>query len=318
MSRPGRTSAPLLVLLGPTGTGKTEVAVGVARRLGGEVVGCDAVQVYRGFDAATAKPLASQREAVPHHLVDCIDPRVDFSMADYVREAEAVIAGVLARGCVPLVVGGSGLYLRGLLRGVIAAPPRDAAFRERLRAIAGRGGAERLRGWLRRRDPDSEARIPRGDLQRLIRAIELARDEGGTWSERLRAGGSWSAGDERYRALKVGLDTDRNELAAALDGRVNRFFDGGLVEEVRGLLREGVPPQANAFKAIGYREVLSALDGGGDPSGVRERVQRNTRRFVKRQRTWFRSEANVVWLDAAIGVDAVVEQIVTLWREDAF
>ena len=158
MSETARPGSPLLVLVGPTGTGKSAVALHVARALEGEIVGCDALQVYRGFDAATAKPTANDRRVVPHHLVDCFDPHRDYTMADYVRAADQAIVEIVGRGRVPLVVGGSGLYLRGLLRGVIPAPARDSALRDRLRRIIDRGGRERLRSWLRRHDPASERR----------------------------------------------------------------------------------------------------------------------------------------------------------------
>ena len=170
-SRPGPL---LLVLLGPTGSGKSELALALAKELDGEIVGCDSLQVYRGFDAATAKPDAATRQLVRHHLVDCVDPRTDYTMADYVRAADAAIADVGSRGRVPLVVGGSGLYLRGLLRGVIEAPARDTGLRHRLHRIIERGGTERLRLVLRRHDRVSERRIPEADVQRLVRALELA------------------------------------------------------------------------------------------------------------------------------------------------
>jgi tRNA dimethylallyltransferase len=317
MTAPRRPGTAVLVLLGPTGTGKSDVALEVARLLDGEIVGCDALQVYRGLDAATAKPSPTARRAVRHHLIDCVDPRTDYTMADYVRAADGAVAAVLSRGRVPLIVGGTGLYLRGLLRGFIDAPARNAALRGRLYGIVERGGTERLRGWLRRHDPASERRVPAADVQRLVRAIELAHEGGPSWSERLRDTGTWSSGAERYCSVKVGLDMDREQHAALLDARVDRFFEAGLVREVRELLREGVPKEANALKAIGYREVLRAIDRGEDPEGVRDEIRRNTRRYAKRQRTWFRSEPGVVWLDAALDARALAERVVRLWRKRA-
>jgi tRNA dimethylallyltransferase len=307
--------APILVLLGPTGTGKSATAMSVARALDGEIVGCDALQVYRGLDAATAKPTPAERAAVPHHLVDCVDPRTDYTMADYVRAAADAVAAVLASGRVPLVVGGTGLYLRCLLRGFVAAPGRDAALRARLRRIVERGGATRLHAWLERTDPASARRIAATDVQRLVRAIELVHADGAAWSERLGGAGDWSAGDERYRACKIGLDRDRDEHAKRLDRRVDDFFESGLVAEVRGLLEQGVPRDANAFKAIGYREVVRAIERGEDPESVRGEVRRNTRRLAKRQRSWFRAERGVVWLDAAVDRDEVVGRILDLWHD---
>jgi tRNA dimethylallyltransferase len=314
MTTSARPLTAVLVLLGPTGTGKSDVALEVARLLDGEIIGCDALQVYRGLDAATAKPPPAARRAVNHHLVDCVDPRTDYTMADYVRAADGAVATVVSRGRVPLVVGGTGLYLRGLLRGFIDAPARDPELRGRLYRIVERGGTERLRRWLRRHDPASERRIPAADVQRLVRAIELVGGGGASWSDRLRDGGTWATGVERYRSLKIGLDMDREQHGARLDARVDGFFEAGLVGEVRTLLQRGIRQEANAFKAIGYREVLRAIDRGEDPEAVRDEVRRNTRRYAKRQRTWFRAEPGVVWLDAATEATALAERIAELWR----
>jgi tRNA dimethylallyltransferase len=314
MKPASRRETDVLVVLGPTGTGKTALAVELARALGGEIVGCDALQVYRGFDAATAKPSAAEREVVRHHLVDCVDPRTDYTMADYVEAADVALTDLAGRGRVPLVVGGSGMYLRGLLRGYVEAPPRDPALRARLRRIVERGGAERLRAWLARWDPASAARIPASDVQRLVRAIEVTRTGETTWSQRLSGAGSWASSEERWRALKIGLDLERELHGAHLDTRVDGFFDAGLVEEIRSLLAQGIPREANAFKAIGYREVLRAIERGEDPEQTREEVRRNTRRLAKRQRSWFRTEPKVVWLDAADDRAQLVERVVDLWR----
>ena len=315
MSGQARPNATLLVVLGPTGTGKSRAALEVARLLRGEIVGCDAYQVYCGLDAATGKPPAEFRRAVPHHLVDHVDPRTDFSMADYVRAAEDAIHAIAGRGHVPLVVGGNGLYLRGLLRGVLKAPPRDPELRARLHRIIDKGGAPRLWTWLARRDPDTARRLGPGDVQRLVRAIELARGDGANWSERLKQAGTWTSGQERYRTLKIGLDMARELHHERIDRRVDGFFAAGVVAEVERLLRQEVPREANAFKAIGYREVLRALERGRDPESVREEVRKNTRGYAKRQRTWFRAEPGVVWLDAAEPPSAIGRRVVELWRD---
>jgi tRNA dimethylallyltransferase len=301
------------VILGPTGTGKSAVAVAVAERIGGEIVGCDALQVYRGFDAATAKPSRAERERVRHHMIDEVDPSVDYTLADWVRGAERAIADVAERGRTPIVAGGTGMYLRGLLLGVIDAPPRRPELRLRLSRLSERRGTARLHRWLVRLDPRSAARIAPGDGQRIVRALELALT-GEPWGERLARDGTWAGGAERYPAAKFGLDLDRELLGRRLAERVDSFFDRGLVAEAQRLLAGGVPPRANAWKAIGYREVLAAILRGEDPEATRELVVRATRRFAKRQRTWFRSEAGVTWLDAVLGPDALAEAIVERWR----
>lgn len=289
--------------------------MGCARRIGGEIVGCDAVQVYRGLDAATAKPTSEQRRAVPHHLVDVADPEDEFTLADWVRLAETAISEISGRGRVPVIVGGTGMYLRGLLRGLVAAPPVDRRTRERLRAMASRFGAPRMHRWLCRLDPASAARLAPGDTQRILRAIELARSGEGTWSERLARDGTWASGVERYPALKYAVDMDRDRLAERLAARVDAFFAAGLVAEIRTMLDRGVPRTANALKAIGYREVLEALDRGRDPLDAREDIVRNTRRYSRRQRTWFRGEPGIEWLDAGLGADAVSDAIARGWAE---
>lgn len=237
-------------------------------------------------------------------------------MADYVRSAESIVSEIAGRGRVPIVAGGTGLYLRGLMRGVVDAPARDARLRDRLRRVARRRGAASLHRWLQRRDPESAARLAPGDTQRLVRALELALSGESTWSERLRREGSWGSGKERYAALKIGLDLGRDLHNRRLEQRVDRFFEAGLVQEVVRLLDEGVPRQANAFKAIGYREVLEGLDRGLELPAVIDEVKRNTRRYAKRQRTWFRSEPNVVWLDLSAGPEELIASVMKMWQGD--
>ncbi len=302
-------------MLGPTGTGKSELAMALAGRIDGELIGCDALQVYRGFDVATAKPSVEARRRVRHHLVDEVDPGTDFTLADFVRRAEAAIAEIAARGRQPIVVGGTGLYLRGLLLGIVDAPPRDEALRARLRRAARRRGAPSLHRWLARRDPASAHRVAPGDTQRVVRALELALTGELTWSERLEGEGTWAGGRERYRALKIGLDADRETLGPRLDARVDRFFRAGLVAEVRALLEQGVPRTANAFKGIGYREVLAAIESGRPGDEARAEVAKNTRRYAKRQRTWFRKEPDIVWLDAALPAKTLIDLAMRHWRD---
>ncbi len=253
---------------------------------------------------------------MPHHLIDVADPRRDFSLADYADLGARAIAEIAARGRVPVVAGGTGLYLRGLLRGVVPAPPRNEALRVRLRRMAELHGSPRLHRWLGRLDPGSARRLPPRDAQRIVRALEIAIEGERPWSERLLADGTWGSGAERFPALKIGLDVGPRELSLRLDARVEGFFRDGLVGEVRRLLEEGVPATANAFKAIGYREVLRALLAGSDPDATREEVRRNTRRYAKRQRTWFRREPGVVWLDASEGTEALAARALRLWNAE--
>lgn len=282
--------------------------------MGGEVVGCDALQVYRGLDAATAKPSREERDRVRHWLVDVADPRRDYSLADYVKDADKAIAAIRARGAVPVVAGGSGMYLRGLLKGIIAAPPRDEALRARLSAQIDRFGAERVHRRLATLDPESARRVRPEDAQRIVRALELAMCSEETWSASLARAGTWAKGPERYRALKFAIDLDRGVLASRLSARVDSFFAADLPGEVERLLAAGVPATANAFKGIGYREILRAREAGRDPATAREAIVVATRQYAKRQRTWFRKEPGLVWLPASVGLDALVKTLVDAWN----
>ena len=230
------------------------------------------------------------------------------------RDADAAIAAILARGGVPVVAGGSGMYLRGLLKGIVEAPPRDEALRSRLNAQIARFGAKRVHRLLAGLDPESAQRVRPEDAQRIVRALELALRSGETWSAKLARSGTWAGGRERYRALKFGLDLDRSVLASRLAARVDAFFEANLPGEVGRLLAEGVPESANAFKAIGYREILRARSQGRDPAETREAIVVATRQYAKRQRTWFRKEPGLVWLDASLGTDALVATVVAAWN----
>jgi tRNA dimethylallyltransferase len=286
----GRTV--LLVVVGPTAVGKSAFALEACERFGGEVVSVDSMQVYRGLDAATSKPGPADRARVPHHGLDLVDPGDDFSLGDFVRVAEGAIAGIAGRGRLPVLVGGTGLYLRGLLRGVAEAPRRVPRLRERLRALADRRGVPFLHRLLRRLDPEGASRLPPLDRQRIVRALEVRLATGRTLAEMLR---QRPFGAERYDAIKVGLAMDRERLYRRIDERVDRFFAAGLVDEVRALLAAGRPAAANAFKALGYREVAAHVRGERTLEEAIALTRRNTRRYAKRQMTWFRAEAGVTW-----------------------
>ena len=282
----------LLVIVGPTAVGKSELAVQVCERFAGEIVGVDSMQVYRGLDLGTAKPAADVRRRVPHHGIDLADPGRDFSLGDFVREAVGAIDSIRGRGRLPVLVGGTGLYLRGLLKGIIGAPRRDEAIRARLRDLAEKRGTPYLHRLLRRVDRQAAARLPPGDRQRLVRALEVFFASRRGLSQWI---GESPFGEDRYASVKIGLDMDRAALYRIIDARVVGFFAAGLVEEVRGLLRSGCPETANAFKAIGYHEALRHVRG---EIGLEEAIaltQRSTRRYAKRQWTWFRKEEGVAW-----------------------
>ncbi|HYV85626.1 MAG TPA: tRNA (adenosine(37)-N6)-dimethylallyltransferase MiaA [Patescibacteria group bacterium] len=282
----------ILVVVGPTAVGKSEFALLACERFGGEVVSVDSMQVYRGLDAATSKPSAADRRRAPHHGLDLVDPGDDFSMGDFVRAAEKAIAEIGARRRLPVLVGGTGLYLRALLRGMADAPRRAPALRERLRARAALRGTPWLHRMLTRLDPETASRLPRRDRQRLVRALEVRFLMGRPLSTLIR---ERPFGESRYDAVRIGLTMERSRLHARIDARVGAFFRAGLVEEVRRHLAAGRDPGANAFRALGYKEVLAHLRGECTLEEAVALTCRNTRRYAKRQGTWFRAEPGVTW-----------------------
>lgn len=288
------SSRTLIVIVGPTATGKSTLACRLALRFGGEIVGCDSAQVYRSFDAATAKPPRHVRERIPHHLIDVADPSHGFSAGDYARLAEAAVERIRARGARPILAGGTGLYLRAFLRGLADMPRRNERLRERLTALAERREEGYLHRILSEHDPVTAARLSPRDRQRIVRALEVILETGRPFSRIVEAA---PFGEERYPTVKVGLTMTTSLLARRIETRVDEFFAAGLVEEVRDLLASGVPPSSNAFKALGYREVLEHLAGRLDLASTVALVKANTRRYARRQLTWFRREPGVVWFE---------------------
>jgi tRNA dimethylallyltransferase len=264
----------------------------LARRLGGELVNADALQVYRGLDRGTAKPDAAARAAVPHHLLDLLDPREPFSAGEFARRARVVIADIATRGRVPIVVGGSGLYLRALWRGLAPVPPVAdevrAALRRRLEA---EGGAV-LYDELQRRDPELASRLTPTDRQRVVRGLEVFEATGRPLS-------SWQRETESSGVLAtivLGLTLPRTLLYDRIANRAYAMLNGGWLDEIRQLLRDGVPASAPAFQAIGYRQLVRHLEGSCTLEQAMDDTIRATRRYAKRQETWFRRERVAAWL----------------------
>ena len=286
------TDYPVVVLAGPTASGKSRLALRLAQEFSGEILCCDALQIYRGMEIGTAKPTVAERALVPHHLVDLRDPTAEFSAGEYERAGREALESVRRRGRLPLVVGGTGLYLRALERGLFEGPGRSEELRARMRRIAARGGAARLHRALARVDPASGARIAPADLPRIIRAYEVY-CQSGTPISRWHARATRPA--EGFRWCKLALSIPRPELYARINARVDEMFERGFVDEVRDLLRR-FPRDAPAFKAIGYRQVARFLEGALTLPEAMEEVRRQSRRYAKRQLTWFRAEADFIWL----------------------
>ena len=285
-------AAPLVAIVGPTASGKSALALRLARERSGEIVSCDSLQVYRGLDVGSAKATSAERAEVPHHLLDVADPGEVFSAADYARLARAALDGVRGRGRLPIVAGGTGLYLRALLVGLFEGPPRDEALRRRLEALGDRFGDERLHRLLGRVDPAAAGRIGPRDRVRVVRALEVYRATGRPISEEQRRGAEPLRG---YRTLVVGLDPGRAALRAAIEARTRQMLEQGLMDEVRGLLSRGTDPLARPLQAIGYRQALSVLRGEMTVEDAERAIVTATLRFAKRQMTWFRHQEEVRW-----------------------
>ncbi|MBI4279830.1 MAG: tRNA (adenosine(37)-N6)-dimethylallyltransferase MiaA [Armatimonadetes bacterium] len=291
----------LLVIVGPTAVGKTAVAIEVARRTGGEIICADSRTIYRGMNIGTAKPTPEQRCEVPHHLLDVASPDDVFTVARYRELAEAAIADIHARGRLPLLVGGTGLYVRAVVDGLsIPRTPPDWELRARLEEEERRGGAGTLHARLRRVDPDAAARIHPRNLRRIIRALEVHAATGQPIS-RLQQRHA-----PAYRVLLVGLTVDRARLYARIADRVPGQLAAGLVEEVRVLLARGYPRDGPAMEGLGYKEMIGYLDGQYDYETAVRVLVRNTRRYAKRQWAWFRRDSRVHWIDVGDDLPAVV------------
>jgi tRNA dimethylallyltransferase len=282
----------LIVVCGPTASGKTALGAALAERLDGEVVSADAFAVYRGLDIGTAKPDADMRARVPHHLIDIADPRERYSAGMFVRDAEAAISGIRGRGRVPVVVGGTHFYVRALLYGLFPEPPKDLLLRQKLEEQWAHDG-EAVRRRLVELDPEMAARIAPADRQRILRALEVCLVAGRPMSELWR---EHACGSPRFRFVLLGLQPPREELRARISLRVEGMFAGGLLGEVRGLLAQGLSPGVHALKAIGYRECCQVLGGLCSVAEAQTMTQAATHKLAKRQMTWLRGERDVEWV----------------------
>jgi tRNA dimethylallyltransferase len=277
----------IIVVAGPTGVGKSELALRLAESAGGEIVNFDSVQIYRGFDVGSAKPSTEVRKRVPHHLFDVVEADREFNAAEYARRAEPVIDDIGARGKLVILVGGTYFYLRALLAGLPEMPGRTERVRGRLRKIR----PERLHRWLAKVDLQSARVIPPADRHRVERALEV-------WIMSGQPISKWERPTVETPSLKVALTLERKQLSSVLDARVAEMYEDGLVEETRALL-DRYPASARPFSAIGYREAVAVIEGKMEVDAAIEETRRRTRAYAKRQVTWLRAERNVHWLDAA-------------------
>lgn len=285
----------LLAVVGPTATGKTETALLVAEALGGEIVNADSMSLYRGMDVGTAKPTADERKRIPHHLIDILDPDEPFTVAEYKARAEVAIDDIIARGHVPILVGGSGLYVRALVSGVsFAQAPPDRELRAQLAEEAEREGTEALHTRLAEVDREAAARITPRDLKRIIRALEVYVTTGEAIS-RLQALDRGKA--PRYNTCQFGLTLPREELYRRIEARIDQQLASGLVAEVEGLLDRGCQEGLVPMKGLGYAQAARYLRGACGLEEAVVELKRETRRFAKRQSTWFRADKRIQWID---------------------
>ncbi|KZB84716.1 tRNA dimethylallyltransferase [Amycolatopsis regifaucium] len=290
-----------VAVVGPTATGKTALAVELALTLGGEVINADALQLYRGMDIGTAKATVEERRGVPHHLLDVLDVTETASVAAYQRDARQCVEELLDAGRVPILTGGSGLYIQAVLD-ELKFPGTDPAVRARLTAEADEIGAAAMHARLTGLDPVAATAILPTNTRRIVRALEVIEITGEPFSANLP-----KPGPARYGTVMIGVDREPGELDARVDRRVEIMFEAGLVDEVRTLLGQGLRDGLTASRALGYRQVIAALDGDGDFAAAAQATAQATRRFVRRQRSWFRRDKRIEWFDG--GSDRLAERV---------
>ena len=283
----------IICIAGPTASGKTALAVELAKELNGEVISCDSMQIYRGMDIGTAKPSPEEMQGIRHHMLDICDPTEDFSVSRYCELATPILEDIVSRGKTAIIAGGTGLYMDSLMKGNDFAPIPATGHRERLEAQAQLEGIEPLLESLRAIDPEAAERS-QGNLRRIVRALEVYYETGETITAHNRR---TQAIPPKYSPLWLGLDfTERSELYRRIDLRVEIMLQMGLLEEIKSLLASGIPEKATAMQAIGYKEFVDALAGRSSIEAAVAQVQQSSRRYAKRQLTWFRRNENMHWL----------------------
>lgn len=291
----------LLCILGPTAVGKTELAVRVAERVSGEIISVDSRQIYCEMNIGTAKPTPDQLAIVPHHMIDCVMPNEPFSVADYQRGADEAINEIQQRGNTPVLVGGSGMYFRAVVDGLFDGPEADPVLRQKLQQEAEELGIQHLYSRLEIIDPDAAEKIHHNDLMRIVRALEVYEKSGKRISELKQ---QWDSGKPRYEFTVFGLNRPRAELYQRIEKRVDQMMSEGLLDEARFLSKYS--RDLYPMNCLGYKELFSFLDGQCDLDEAIQLIKRNTRRYAKRQLTWFRKDKRIRWIDLSICTEPVV------------
>jgi tRNA dimethylallyltransferase len=286
------TNIPLVIILGPTAVGKSACAFELAQRFGLEIINADSMQVYRGMDIGSAKPSPYERELVPHHLIDIRNPDEDFSAAQFRKEAHNIVAALFQQGKQPLVVGGTGLYIRALTRGLFPAPPANPGLREELKKQEEQEGKGYLHRELEKVDPEAALRIHPNDTFRTIRALEIFYLTGISISQQHQ---NHQFKERHFHVLKIGLQRDRKTIYHRIEERVDTMLSSGLLEEVKLLLKKGYAPTIKPFHSLGYKQILGYLQGATSLEEAIQVIKRNTKRYAKRQLTWFRKDTEIAW-----------------------
>lgn len=304
-------SEKILVILGPTGVGKTKISLELADKIKGEIICADSRQIYRFMDIGTAKPKPEQRRKIIHHLIDIVDPDEKFTAADFDREAKKIIKDLISRGKSPIVVGGSGLYIRALTRGFFKGPRGNSKIREKLKKIARQKGKEYLHMKLSDVDPEAAQRIHPNNLVRVIRALEVY-ELTKTPISQLQKQGEY---DKReFDFTKIGLNLDRKKLYAKIEKRVDQMMNEGFLDEVKKLENLGYSKKSTPLKTLGYKELLSYLEGSLSLSEAVDLIKKNTRNYAKRQLTWFKKEEGIAWFD--VGENGIVNKIMEKFKKN--
>ncbi|HIQ68109.1 MAG TPA: tRNA (adenosine(37)-N6)-dimethylallyltransferase MiaA [Candidatus Faecousia excrementigallinarum] len=285
---------PIITIAGPTASGKTALSIQLAKEIGGEIVSCDSMQVYKDMDIGTAKPTLEEQEGIPHHMLSVAEPWEDFSVSRYCAMADPIVEDILRRGKSPIIVGGTGLYMDALIRGNPFAPCPSTGRREELEALAASQGIEAVIEKLQKVDPESAARLHPSDQKRIIRAMEVYLETGMTITEHNR---KTQEIPPKYQPIRFALtDRQRQTLYDRIDRRVDAMLEAGLMEEIQGLLARGIPEKCTAMQAIGYKEFVAALHGESTLEEAAQQVKQSSRRYAKRQLTWFRRNPENIWL----------------------
>lgn len=297
----------LIVICGPTASGKSDLALRLANELDGEIINADSMQVYCGMDIGTAKPSDRERADIRHHLIDIVDPDQPFSAADFAEAADAAIGDIGSRGKQPIVVGGTGLYIRSLLKGLVDSPAATEEIRTELRLEAEQRGRQAMLEELRHVDPQLAERIHPNNLVRIIRGLEVFRTTGIPLSRYQQEHGF---SGQRYQSLQIGIRVERQLLYSRIDERVDQMIGQGLLQEVRQLLDAGYSPDAKAMRAIGYKEMIAHLAGEYSLDEAIRLIKRDTRHYAKRQLTWFNMDNDIIWLEYPAKFDTILESAI--------